>query len=215
VDGGALPQAVRGGRQAATPPAARPAGPGGLIGPNAILQLVPVLDRAGGAALREAVLEAAGLRALPDGTAMIAEAEAARLHQALRRVAPGLAPELARAAGRRTGDYILANRIPAPAQRVLKALPAALAAPLLTRAIARHAWTFAGSGRFEVVSRRPLTFAIHDNPLVRGEHADRCLCHWHAAVFERLFRVLVDPNMTVRETACAACGDPACTFAIG
>ena len=211
---GALPQAVRRARPVTARTAAQPAEAGGLIGPNAILQLVPVLDRAGGAALREAVMDAAGLRTLPDGTAMIAEAEAARLHQALRRVAPGRAPELAREAGRLTGDYILAHRIPALAHRVLKALPAALSAPLLTRAIAQHAWTFAGSGRFEVVSRRPLTFAIHDNPLVRGEHADHCLCYWHAAVFERLFRVLVSTRAEVRETACAGAGADACRFEV-
>jgi divinyl protochlorophyllide a 8-vinyl-reductase len=187
----------------------------GLIGPNAVLQLVPVLERAGGPGLRARVLDAAGIGALPDGTAMIEEAEAARLHRALRRVAPGLAASLAREAGLRTGDYILAHRIPPLAQRALKALPAALAAPLLTQAIARHAWTFAGSGRFEVVSRRPLVFAVHDNPLVRGERSEACLCYWHAAVFERLFRALVAPGMTARETACAACGDPACTFVIG
>lgn len=211
---GALPQAGRGAGPVGAVPALRPAALRGLIGPNAVLQLLPALDRAGGTALRRAVLAAAGLRTLPDGTAMIDEAEAARLHQALRRVAPALAPEIARDAGRRTGDYLLAHRIPAVAQRVLRALPAGLAAALLSRAITRHAWTFAGSGRFEIAARRPMTFTIRDNPLVRGERAGDCLCHWHAAVFERLFRALADPAVTVRETACAGRGDPACTFLI-
>ena len=49
----------------------------------------------------------------------------------------------------RTGDYLLAHRIPKPVQALLKRLPAPLAARVLLAAITRHAWTFAGSGRFE------------------------------------------------------------------
>jgi divinyl protochlorophyllide a 8-vinyl-reductase len=45
----------------------------------------------------------------------------------------------------------------------------------LGKAIARHAWTFAGSGRFRVVA--PLVFEIADNPIVRGEVSDVPLCH--------------------------------------
>ncbi|MEM1431648.1 MAG: V4R domain-containing protein, partial [Pseudomonadota bacterium] len=40
------------------------------------------------------------------------------------------------------------------------------------------------------------------------------LCHWHAAVFERLFRVLVSPESSVTEVACCAMGAPACRFEI-
>jgi divinyl protochlorophyllide a 8-vinyl-reductase len=186
--------------------------PPGLIGPNAILQLVPVLERVGGRALCDGILAAAGVAALPSGAAMIDEAAAARVHAEVRRQVPDLARAIAAEAGRRTADYILANRIPARAQRVLKALPPPLAARLLARAIARHAWTFAGSGRFEVAARRPLVLALHGNPLVRGERSGQCLCHWHAAVFERLFRALASPSAHVRETACVAAGAPACRF---
>jgi hypothetical protein len=59
-----------------------------------------------------------------------------------------VAAEVARSAGRRTADYLLAHRIPKPVQALLKALPARLAARVLLSAIARHAWTFAGSGVF-------------------------------------------------------------------
>ncbi len=193
---------------------AAPAATGGRIGPNAVLQLVAVLERAGGAALRDRLLEAAGIGALPDGSGLIDEARAARLHQALRRLMPGRAPALLAEAGRATADYILAHRIPGPARMALRALPAPLAAPVLARAIARHAWTFAGSGRFEVAARRPLVFALHDNPLVRGETAGHCLCHWHAAVFARLFQVLVSRRAEARETCCCAQGAPACRFEV-
>jgi divinyl protochlorophyllide a 8-vinyl-reductase len=194
--------------------AASVAGPPAGIGPNALLQLVPVLERVGGPALREELFAAAGVFHLPRADGLIAEGPVARVHQQMRRQLPDLAPSLAWEAGRRTADYIIANRIPRPVVLLLRALPPALAGPLLTRAIEKHAWTFAGSGRFEVESMRPLTFALHDNPVVRGEHAEHPICHWHAAVFERLFGSLVTRRARVTETACCAMGAPACRFEI-
>jgi len=87
-----------------------------------------------------------------------------------------------------------------------------LAMRALSTAIARHAWTFAGSGRFRVL--RPGVFEIADNPIIRGERSDVPLCHWHAAVFERLFRVLVDDRLRCVETRCGAMGDDACRFEV-
>ncbi len=182
----------------------------GLIGPNAVLQLVPVIERAGGRDLRDRLLAAAGIAEMPSEAGLMPEMPAARLHRALREVTPDLAPALSREAGRRTAGYILRHRIPAPAQWLLRALPAPLAAPLLARAIERHAWTFAGSGRFR---RDGATgFEIADNPMVAGEVSDRPLCHWHAAVFETLYRRLVSPAATCREVACCAAGSPVCRF---
>jgi divinyl protochlorophyllide a 8-vinyl-reductase len=86
---------------------------------------------------------------------------------------------------------------------------------VLAWAIAQNAWTFAGPGRFRVATRRPLVFEIAANPLVRGEVASAPVCVWHAAVFARLFAVLVHPGTRVTETACCGCGDPACRFEIG
>ena len=182
----------------------------GVIGPNAVLQHAAVIRRHGGEARLAALMAAAALDRLPTGDAMIPEAEAAALHRALR-TAPD-AEALEREAGTATADYILAHRIPAAAQRLLKALPAPLAAPLLSRAIARNAWTFAGSGSFE--RRTSWTFALRDNPLVRGETSVMPLCVWHAVVFEWLYRVLVAPDCRCRETACAATGAAECRFEI-
>lgn len=195
--------------------AAIPAGDGARIGPNSILQLVPVLDAKLGPTARQRLLARAGLEALPADDGLMDEAPAARLHQALRRYHPDAAPELAREAGERTGDYILAHRIPPVARRVMKNMPTWLAAPLLASAIEKHAWTFAGSGRFRVVSRQPLVFELEDNPVVRGEVSDKPLCHWHAAVFQRLFNVLVDRHMQCQERVCCASGADACRFALG
>jgi divinyl protochlorophyllide a 8-vinyl-reductase len=185
---------------------------GARIGPNAVLQLVPVLDAHLGTDQRCALLDEAGIRVLPDGTSMIDEQPVARLHQVLRARHPERARTLATRAGTATGDYILAHRIPKPAQRLLRALPAWLSARLLAQAITKHAWTFAGSGQFRIASTRPLVFEIADNPVVRGEHAAAPVCDWHAAVFERLYRTLVAPDYIVEETHCAAHDDGVCRF---
>ncbi|WP_333713251.1 bacteriochlorophyll 4-vinyl reductase [Yoonia sp.] len=186
--------------------------PEGLIGPNAILQLLPVLEQAGGARFRDQVMAAAGLFAPPSDAGMMPEGPAARMHQALRALEPEMAPSLAWEAGVRTAHYIMAYRIPRAAQRALQVLPPVLGAPLLSKAIARHAWTFAGSGRFE--HEGTLRFAIHDNPIVRGEVSAVPLCHWHCAVFETLFRSLVDGRLRCAETTCCAMGHAACRFTL-
>ncbi len=186
---------------------------GARIGPNAILQLVPVIDDAAGTDMTKHLLAMAGVFELPDPAAgLMDEAPAARLHQALRTEMPEVAPMLAREAGWRTGDYILANRIPQKAQRLLKLMPARLSAPILARAVEKHAWTFCGSGAFRLASQWPVVFEIKDNPVVRGEHSETPLCHWHAAVFERLFSALCGRQWRCTETHCCAQGAPACRF---
>ncbi len=180
-----------------------------MIGPNAVLQLVPVLE-AREPGLGPRLMALAGLEALPSDQGLMPEGPAARLHGAVRRERPEDAAEILSEAGRRTADYILAHRIPPAAQRLLKLLPGALAGPLLQKAIARNAWTFAGSGRFRIAA--PLTFELEANPLIMGETSGHCLCHWHVAVFERLFRTLVDDRLVAQETGCCARGDSACRF---
>lgn len=185
------------------------------IGPNALIQLVPVLDATHGEAARRALFAGCGVAEVPDGSAMIDEAPVAAVHQAMRARFPETAPAMARAAGLAVGDYILAHRIPAPAQTVLRTLPAAVAARMLSRAILSHAWTFCGSGHVTASAGHPSVFDIHDNPVVRGEASDTCLCHWHVAVFERLFTRLVHSCAHAREVACCAMGAPACRIEIG
>lgn len=182
----------------------------GRIGPNAVLQLLAVLD-AVEPGLSARLLVAAGLSGPPPDTGLMDEAAAAALHRLIRATRPDAAALLSRA-GWATGDYILAHRIPQPVAAMLRALPTGLAAPILARAIARHAWTFAGSGHFAIIGRHPLIFEMSENPLIRGEMANLPLCHWHAAVFTRLFSALVSRRARMDETACAAMGAPACRF---
>lgn len=185
----------------------------GVIGPNAILQLVPVLERSGGPDMVRGLMEVAGLTTLPDGSEMIPEAQAHAMHRALRTCYPDQAATLAAEAGHRTAEYILAHRIPRPAQALLRALPAPLAAPLLSRAISAHAWTFAGSGCFR--ARSPWRFEIARNPVIAGERSTAPLCSWHASVFKGLYRALVAPDCHCEEIRCAAQGgSDTCTFAI-
>lgn len=184
------------------------------IGPNAVLQLAPAMDRITGEAARRALFAPLGFDPLPDADAMIDERPVAALHRGLRRAHPECATRIATAAGTATGDYILNHRIPHAARNLLRTLPAVLAAPLLTRAILAHGWTFCGSGRLTAHGRHPVTFTLENNPIPRPGESAVPVCHWHAACFLRLFRRLVHPRSQVTETACCASGDRACRFAI-
>jgi divinyl protochlorophyllide a 8-vinyl-reductase len=176
------------------------------IGPNAILQLVPVLDRMEGRAARDRLLGAAGVAVPPDDAGMWPEAQCRAAHLAVWQTCGDRAPAILTAAGQGTADYILAHRIPRPAKALIRALPAPLGARLLTAAIAKHAWTFTGSGTFRIASRRPLTFQIADNPLAFPGKP----CPWHAAVFQRLFQSLVWPTARVEGTRT----DTVCRFLV-
>lgn len=182
----------------------------GLIGPNAILQLLPLLETAVGARGTDLLLRHANAHR-PTGKEMIPEAEAARLHHAIRDTLPNMAEDLAEKSGIATADYILAHRIPKPAQVFLKLMPPGLSARALSHSITAHAWTFAGSGSFEAVT--PWSFEIDDNPLIKGEHSETPLCVWNAAVFGRLYQKLVHPKTMCREITCAAqTGHSCCRF---
>ncbi len=187
----------------------------GRVGPNAVTQIRASLLAQG---LDGTVLfDAAGIGSwwVSPPEEMIPQEEAARLHRAVREtMSPSAAHALLTDAGRRTADYLLAVRIPKPAQFVLRALPPRAASWLLLKAISANAWTFAGTGQFSWTSAGHAEVAIAGNPLVAGEASITPLCEWHAAVFERLFRELVSPKTTVIETACRASGGDACQFRI-
>jgi divinyl protochlorophyllide a 8-vinyl-reductase len=183
----------------------------GLVGPNAVIQLATALRVAVPESTTERVFARAGalrmLRVLPD--AMIDEAIPARLFEALwQELAPEQAARIAYDAGRRTGAYVAASRVPAIARAALRALPPRWAAPLLLTAISRHAWTFAGSGICSVSLRRPAVITIVRNPLKNPG------CVWHVGVFETLFRTLVDAATGVRHYDCRMDGAPADRFEI-
>lgn len=162
-----------------------------LIGPNAILQALPVMERILGSKESALILQEARIACLPDGESMIPEAEAMRLHHALSMRDPFEAIDIAREAGHGTADYIIANRIPRIAATILRWLPVRLAAPLLMKAIARHAWTFIGSGRFQADGgwRFTIDRTEADDLMMPTES----LFEWYGAVFTRLYQRLVHP----------------------
>lgn len=187
------------------------------IGPNSVIQTVTALRERYGQAQADAILRSAGhsdlLTALP--TTMIDEREFLDLIRALRaQLGLDEAGAVLARAGERTADYLLANRIPAPARVLLRLLPARPALRLLLVAISGHAWTFAGSGRFSYTLGRAPVLALVDCVECRDTHADAPICRYYAATFTGLLRALVHPRVRVVETACGACGRDRCEFAI-
>jgi divinyl protochlorophyllide a 8-vinyl-reductase len=183
----------------------------GRIGPNAIIRLREVMLEEMGPGPTARLLRDAGLSryvdTLPDH--MVEEAEVVALHGTLRRSLPKVqSARLAFQAGVRTADYLLAHRIPKTVQRLLKLLPASLASRLLLAAIGRHAWTFAGTGRFTVEDTCPAVVSIADCPTSRGLFGDRPQGEFYSGTFQRLFQVLVHSDARVSQTHCESIGDP-------
>lgn len=188
------------------------------IGPNAVLRVAEALgELADGTRIRRAVFEAAGLAGYLDTppAAMVDEREVIALHAALRNGLDAAAAErVSFRAGELTGAYLLAHRIPAPGRALLPLLPRALASRLLLQAMARNAWTFAGSGAFTFVPGHPVRLTLKDCPLCRHASATRPQCTYYAATFLRLFKSLVARQAQVAHARCRAMGDPACEMII-
>ncbi len=209
------------------------------IGPNAIIRLQEALQASVGSERARDIFERAGQGrhiATPPGH-MVDEGDVTSLYTLLPlQLGSRLAAEVSGRAGALTGDYLLAHRIPRPVQHLLRWLPAAIAARVLIAAIQRHAWTFVGSGHFEV---SPVPSAViqpgavpdsHDPDdagrrarlLLRVGHCPICRdsvqsspgCTYYAATFEQIFVALVHPRTRVREACCQAMGASACVFEV-
>ncbi len=189
----------------------------GRIGPNAVIRVAEALLALEGMATTARVFQAADIPGHLDTppAGMIAEDEVARLHRALHAIlGDARARSVGWIAGRRTADYLLAHRIPRPAQSLLRQLPATAATRLLGSLITRHAWTFAGSGRMTLHHGHPTVMTILGNPLCQGARSTEPWCDYYAATFERLWDTLVRAGTQVVEVACIATGAPACSFSI-
>lgn len=186
------------------------------IGPNSITRMHAALCERLGAEATGSLFAEAGLShhhaSLPQQ--MVPAVDVTALHAVLRRrLDAGTMEAVSHAAGVATADYLLAHRIPKPAQRLLRLLPPVPAARLLIKAMGRHAWTFAGGGRFEGHAGRPTVLRIVDGPIQAAvPGAADPVCAYYAATFERLFRVLVARTTTVREVSCQATGASSCVF---
>lgn len=179
------------------------------IGPNSVTQLQAALLDHHGSTMCRHVFEMAGQseRLADPPSRMVDEAVPRALFAALWNTLPGAdAALIAAEAGRRTADYVMANRIPAPVRLLLKVLPKQLSAPLLVSAIEKNAWTFAGSGSVSARAGPTILIEIKDNPLAMPD------CPWHGAVFDRLFGTLVAPVKSMEHARCCHRGDAVCRF---
>ena len=95
---------------------------------------------------------------------------------------------------------------------MLSAAPWTVAAWLVGRWASQNVRAFAGRAEFEVL--RDLEIELRGNPFAPPHGTqDHPGCFWQEALFEGLFRELVDPHLICREMTCAGQGDDACRFA--
>jgi divinyl protochlorophyllide a 8-vinyl-reductase len=187
------------------------------IGPNSIIQLAAVLrERHGDTVAADLLFGSTGyaLAALP--SAMVDERETQAFVRAVMQALgerPGA--ELLRDAGRRTAEYLMANRIPRPAQWLIRWLPRRAGLTVLLKAMQANAWTFAGSGTFAVATTPSgAELGFHACAMCRDMHTDGPVCDFYAGTFEHLIRTLVTTAATVQEVECIATGGRRCRFEV-
>lgn len=187
----------------------------GKIGPNSIIQTLAALKETYDPIQSYAILACGGAARLAERipAEMIDEQEFHTLALALvAQLGPAEAGQILRRAGQLTAVYLLKRRIPLAAQLLLRALPARQSMRILLWAVARHAWTFAGSAEFSFSADGPPWVRI-DSPVLRARpELAAAVCCFYKGTFEHLIRALVDRRMTVWEAECQAHGDSACTY---
>ena len=192
---------------------ARPSHASARIGPNTVIQTLAALQTLEGARTRDRIARLAGLPAAAPRR-MIPETAFLDLLTALRReLDDDKTHKVLTLAGEKTGDYVAANRIPAAFRSLLDLLPARLSIPLLLTAFRRHAWTFAGSSRFEFCGEYPGGLLLDNTPTCRLIGAAGPTGGYYEAAFQRLLS-LANPNVVVTETECRSTGAPSCRFDI-
>jgi divinyl protochlorophyllide a 8-vinyl-reductase len=97
---------------------------------------------------------------------------------------------------------------------MLKIMPRPITARILAAAIARHAWTFSGSGEFSYEFSPHPRLRIAGSPICKGLHTETPACAYFAATFERVFAEMLGPALSVAEVECEATGAPACVFEV-
>lgn len=183
------------------------------VGPNAIIQTSRALEKLCGREARDAIFAAAGFGWMQERepTDMVRAEAVVALNRAIHdNVERQHAERIMWHAGVGTARYILANRIPKPAQYALSRLPRGLAAHILLKAIGKNAWTFAGAAKIQVGRN---WIAIEENPICLGRSGFSS-CVWHQAVFTTLFEDIIGGDVIVQETHCIARGDKLCRFEI-
>ncbi len=194
-----------------------PAVNSGRIGPNAIIQTVQALRELYGAAGAAEVLAGIGKPNLRDArpASMIDERDFAELyHDLLGALGRAATNRVMARAGALTSQYVMRKRIPRPVHWLLRALPRRLGMRLLLNAISRHAWTFAGSGRFSYQMGRAPVLALDNCLTARDLAADAPACAFYQAAFQGFLATLIDRRLRVEEERCLACGAARCEFRV-
>jgi divinyl protochlorophyllide a 8-vinyl-reductase len=174
----------------------------GRIGPNAILQVFNALEEAQGRQEATRLAHLAGLahHCTQPPTSMVSERDVVTLHKTVRTMmTKSQGDQCLWRAGERTVDYILANRIPKPLQVLLRLLPAKQASTLLLNAIAKNAWTFAGSGTFGFTTGKPATLTLTDCPACGEVYRPDERCLYYTATFQGLFQALAHPDARIED----------------
>jgi len=183
-----------------------------LIGPNAILQLKAPVNEILGEGVMAQMLDLCRVP-MPTGDRMISEQVVGRVHHTLWQLFPDRAQAVSERAGLATADYIRKNRIPRVVRIALRMMPAHMAERMLTKAIENHAWTFCGSGALRTNREDgSIHFLLRDNPLADVDAHPQHPCHWHSAVFERLFTSVLGKPYYCQEVSCCAMGGDTCHF---
>jgi divinyl protochlorophyllide a 8-vinyl-reductase len=189
----------------------------GRIGPNVLIQAARALEQRLGRERAGRILVDSTqhtLDTLPSG--MVDESRAnALMRRLVEEHGVAFTRAVMRDAGTRTGDYLLANRIPRIARLLLPTLPSGAALRLLLQAIGRHTWTFAGSAHVRITPGNPAVISISRCPLCAGMLSDVHLCDFYTGTFARLAQVLLGPSAYAEEFACESTGGSACRFLIG
>jgi len=176
----------------------------GRIGPNALIQTARALEARLGLAEARRLLGLAGM-----GELVVRDPLDMRDEREFFRLVSFLEAALSRReviavlhdAGLRTGAYVLANRVPGGVRLGLRVLPRALRLRLTLAAMASHAWTFAGSGRFAFETRpHPTLRLVHGQPALTVP--DPAPLHaFYRGAFEVLLRALVASGTELEERA--------------
>jgi divinyl protochlorophyllide a 8-vinyl-reductase len=187
------------------------------MGPNSITQIAQALHDLHGADTQQAVFRAAGLvqRLQHPPSRPVPVTEVALLHHALvLQLGEIHAEAVSRLAGQRTGEYLLARRIPRAVQWLLRHLPPAWAARLLIQAIRRNAWTFLGRGLFFAAPGQPLRILFLGAPLCNGPKLSEPGSAYYQATFEILFHALVSPSSSIAHRRCSECRGRVCEYSL-
>jgi divinyl protochlorophyllide a 8-vinyl-reductase len=188
---------------------------GARLGPNAVTQTLSALADVDAPELAGRLARSAGIpTTLPAG--LIPEAWFVSLVGELHgELGEDTALRVLEGGGEGTGRYVLEHRIPAVARSALRVLPPRVALPALLAACARHAWTFAGSGRMcWETDEAGAVVTLEGSPTCRGRRLSGPGGSFYAGAFRVLVRALVAPRAVVEERTCVARGDDLCRIGI-